>query len=243
MDKKPISALLLAAGYGTRLRPLTIDNPKCLIYVNDKPILEEWIIKLEEINAQKVLINTHYLHRKVDDFLKTQNFRKPKLTNIFEENLLGTAGTLLKNYEYFLKTTALMIHSDNFTTLDLKGLIMAHNNRPKECLLTMLTFNCSEPSLCGIVKVNSKKVVVDFFEKQPNPPGNIANGAVYVFEDDFLYWMVKNFPKAKDFSTEIIPKLLGKIYTYHTNLPYIDIGTPSSLDEAKRIAKMKEVKK
>ena len=55
--------------------------------------------------------------------------------------------------------------------------------------------------------------------------------------------MVKNFPKAKDFSTEIIPKLLGKIYTYHTNLPYIDIGTPSSLDEAKRIAKMKEVKK
>ena len=87
-----------------------------------------------------------------------------------------------------------------------------------------------------------KKVVVDFFEKQPNPPGNIANGAVYVFEDDFLYWMIKNFPKAKDFSTDIIPKLLGKIYTYHTNMPYIDIGTPKSLDEAKRIAKMNEVK-
>ena len=243
MNKKPISALLLAAGYGTRLRPLTIDSPKCLICVNDKPILEDWLIKLEEINAQKVLINTHYLYKKVDDFLKTQNFRKPKLTNIFEEKLLGTAGTLLKNYEYFLKTTTLMIHADNFTTLELMDLIMAHNNRPEECLLTMLTFNSSNPSSCGIVKVDSKNVVIDFFEKQLSPPGNIANGAVYVFEDEFLHWMVKNCPKAEDFSTEVIPKLLGKIYTYHTNMPYIDIGTPKSLDEAKRIAKIKEVKK
>ena len=235
MNNKNLRALLLAAGYGTRLRPLTLSNPKCLINVNNKPILEDWLIKLEAIEAQKILINTHYLHQKVDQFLKTQTFRKPELINIFEEKLLGTAGTLLKNYEFFLKTTTIMIHADNFTTLDLKDLINAHYNRPKACLLTMLTFNCSNPSSCGIVKVNESNIVEGFFEKHSKPPGNVANGAIYLFEDELLKWMIKNCPHAEDFSTQVIPKLLGKIYAFHTKMPYIDIGTPSSLDEARRI--------
>ena len=61
MNSKPIRAVLLAAGLGTRLRPLTLKTPKCLIEINKKPILQDWIEKLERINTQKVLINTHYL--------------------------------------------------------------------------------------------------------------------------------------------------------------------------------------
>ena len=56
MKSKPLSALLLAAGYGTRLRPITLNKPKCLINVNDKPILEDWLIKLEAINTKKRFI-------------------------------------------------------------------------------------------------------------------------------------------------------------------------------------------
>ena len=66
---KPIRSLLLSAGLGTRLRPLTLDKPKCLVEINKKPILEHWIDKLENIGIQKVLINTHYLAQKVNDFL------------------------------------------------------------------------------------------------------------------------------------------------------------------------------
>ena len=57
---------MLAAGFGKRLRPLTLNTPKCLVKVNEKPILEEWIEKLESIRTQKVIINTHYLHEKVN---------------------------------------------------------------------------------------------------------------------------------------------------------------------------------
>ena len=242
MKSKPLSALLLAAGYGTRLRPITLNKPKCLINVNDKPILEDWLIKLEAINTKKILVNTHYLHQKVDNFLKTQDFRSFELINIYEEKLLGTAGTLLKNYKSFLETTIIMIHADNFTTLNLKDLIMAHHNRPKGCLLTMLVFNCSNPSSCGIVKLNKQKIVEGFFEKHPNPPGDLANGAVYVFEDELLNWMIKFCPEAEDFSTQVIPKLIGKIFTYHTKMPYIDIGTPSALSAARRIAFREEGK-
>ncbi len=237
MQKKPLRALLLAAGFGKRLRPLTLNTPKCLVKVNDKPILEEWIEKLESIRTQKVIVNTHYLHEKVNQFLKTQKFRNINIDIFHEQKLLGTAGTLIYNHKFFENSLGLLIHSDNYTTFDLDLLIKAHINRPKKCLLTMLTFNTSSPSSCGIVNLDSNKVVQGFFEKKKNPPGNIANGAAYVFENDFLDWILEYHSNAKDFSTEIIPKLLGKIYTHHTYKPWIDIGNIKSLKEARKISK------
>ena len=66
---KKIKALLLAAGYGTRLRPLTLKTPKCLVEVNGRPLLSYWLEKLEKIGCDEVLINTHYLSNKVIKFL------------------------------------------------------------------------------------------------------------------------------------------------------------------------------
>ena len=100
MQKKPLRALLLAAGFGKRLRPLTLNTPKCLVKVNEKPILEEWIEKLESIRTQKVIINTHYLHEKVNQFLKTQKFRNINIDIFHEQKLLGTAGTLIYNHKF-----------------------------------------------------------------------------------------------------------------------------------------------
>ena len=232
---KPIKSLLLAAGLGTRLRPLTYKIPKCLVEINNKPLLGDWLDKLEKINSESVLINTHYLADKVKDFLDTQRERKIKIHNFYEEKLLGTAGTLIANYKFFLNSTGIMIHADNFSKLNLFDLIKAHNERPKKCLLTMLTFKTTNPQSCGILEINKQRIVNGFHEKAKNPPGNIANGAIYVFDNDFLDWLIENHPKAKDFSTEVIPNLMGKIYTFQTNLPYIDIGTERSLKEAKSI--------
>ena len=101
MKDKPLRAILLAAGFGTRLRPLTLDIPKCLVKIDDKPILQEWIEKLEKIETQKVLINTHYLHEKVNKFLEIQDFSKIEIDIFHEEKLLGTAGTLIANYKFY----------------------------------------------------------------------------------------------------------------------------------------------
>lgn len=232
---KTIKSLLLSAGLGTRLRPLTYKIPKCLVEINNKPLLEDWIDKLENINTESVLINTHYLADKVLAFLDTQKDRAIKIHNFHEDKLLGTAGTLIANYQFFLNSTGLMIHADNFSTFNLFDLIKAHNERPKNCLLTMLTFKTKNPQSCGILEINKQKIVNGFYEKIKNPPGNIANGAIYVFDNDFLEWLLENYPNAKDFSNEVIPNLLGRIYTFHTNSPYIDIGTEESLNEAKSI--------
>ena len=81
---QPIRALILAAGLGTRLRPLTLSKPKCLVEINKKPLLELWIEKLEDINSQKIIINTHYLSDQVNNFVNTKYKNQTKI-NLFHE--------------------------------------------------------------------------------------------------------------------------------------------------------------
>ena len=100
--KYKLKALLLSAGYGTRLKPLTNDWPKCLMPIGGIPLLEYWLYFLNKVNVKDVLINTHYLSEKVQNFLKRSHLEWVK--TIYEPKLLGTAGTLIKNYNFFLKT-------------------------------------------------------------------------------------------------------------------------------------------
>ena len=233
--KQPLRALLLAAGFGTRLRPLTKEKPKCLIEVKGKPMLEHWLTNLEKLAVEEVIINTHYLHKKVSKYIKLRNQTKIKIVECYEKKLLGTAGTLLKNRNFFKNTTGLLIHADNYTKADLSGLIEAHHRRPKECLITMLTFNTSDPKSCGIVEIDERNIVTKFHEKIKNPPSNRANGAIYVFDDIFIEWLIKTKTKPIDFSNQVLPLMIGKIYTWHIEEDYFDIGTISSLNKAQLI--------
>ena len=168
--KKKIRALLLSAGFGTRLRPITNSIPKCLVPVGGKPILAWWLESLERIGCEAVLINTHYLHGKVLDFISSWEGKGMRIETTYEENLLGTAGTLLANKNFFIGKDILMIHADNFTSMDLNYLLKANINRPLNCLLTMLTFESNTPQNCGIVVTDKENIVQNFFEKKLTPP-------------------------------------------------------------------------
>ena len=95
-------------------------------------------------------------------------------------------------------------------------------------------FETLDPQSCGIVEIDSKGVVLAFHEKVPNPPGNLANGAVYILEPSVLEWMIGLGKKQVDFSTEVIPHFLGKLFTYRNTLYHRDIGTMKSWIEASR---------
>ena len=235
MKKK---ALLLAAGLGTRLKPLTDSVPKCLVQINGMPILERWIRALEECDFVEILINTHHHNSMVSEFIcSTNRTTKAKLIESYEKELLGTAGTLLENVEFFDGSIGILIHADNATDIKLKNIIREHEKKPDSCLITMLTFKTDKPSECGIVECDKDGIVKSFHEKESNPPGNIANGAVYVFGEEFITWLKHNCKSARDFSFDVLPKLIGKIYTYQTQEPYIDIGTPEKLKQAHKIWK------
>lgn len=223
-------ALLLAAGFGTRLQPLTITMPKCLVPIHGKPLLEIWLEKLSQAGVMPFLVNTHYLASQVESFVATSSFRN-QITLFHEPILLGTAGTLVANLDFFQGEDGLLIHADNYCRADLSAFINAHIYRPPECIMTMLTFRTDHPASCGIVELNSKGIVTAFHEKVSNPPGNLANGAVYIISA-VLIDRLKQWFSAKDFSNDVLPQLVGKIFSFETKEIFFDIGTPQNYNKA-----------
>ncbi len=233
MKDKKFRALLLAAGFGTRLKPLTDTTPKCLIEVENKPLLHSWLDKLENLQIESVLINTHYLPTKVNQSIQNWKGKNLNIYTSYENNLLGTAGTLLKNLDFFRGSKGLIIHADNATKDDLSDFIKAHECRPKDALITMLTFETDNPEQCGVVKLDKINMVKDFYEKVSNPPSTLANGAIYAFDDDFIEFLKEISFSPVDISRDLIPALNGRIYSYKTNSTFIDIGTHINLQKAR----------
>ena len=219
-----MNAILLAAGYGTRLKPITNEIPKCLVKVKNETLLSIWFEKLLLAGVDKILINTHYLSNQVENFVKGCSYSK-KIKVVNEKILLGTAGTLNANINFFGKEDGLLIHADTYCVENLNSLIDAHKKRPQGCLITMLTFKTSNPSSCGIVTLDKRGIVKDFHEKVKQNYGNIANGAIYILSAESIEIIRNEFSHTKDFSTEIIKNFLGKIYTYQTTKFFTDIGT------------------
>jgi mannose-1-phosphate guanylyltransferase len=220
-------ALLLAAGLGTRLRPLTETLPKCLMPIKGQALLGIWLERLQRAGIGPFLINTHHLSGLVESFVETSPYRG-NVKLVHEAELKGTAGTLLENLDYFQGEDAMLIHADNYCLADISAFVRAHCNRPSECVMTMMTFRTSQPELCGIVETDNRGVVTAFHEKIVNPPGEIANGGVYILSNDLLTQLDADTQHATDFSTQVIPRFVGRIYGHHTSELFIDIGTPES---------------
>lgn len=227
-------ALLLSAGFGTRLKPLTDTLPKCLVPIKQKPLLEIWLDQLSEAGIKEFLVNTHYLNNQVEDFVAASKY-KNRITLVYEPRLLGTAGTLIANINFFQDSDGMLIHADNYCLSNLKLFQEAHWKRPKECLMTMMTFRTEEPSACGIVEINNKGIVIGFHEKVSNPPGNLANSAIYIISKELLKELSVGTNKYTDFSLHVLPNFLKKIYTYETKEQIIDIGKMASYKKANLI--------
>lgn len=224
-------ALLLAAGLGTRLRPITDHVPKCLVQVRGRPLLEYWLDLLLPAGIERVLLNTHYLPDRVREFVAQSPWRD-RIDLVHEDVLLGTGGTVLRNRNFFGSNPFIVAHADNLTRFDVKAFIDRHRNRPPGTEITMMTFDTDVPRTCGIVGEDAQGVVTSFYEKVENPPGNHANAAVYIFESSVIDFLAGLGKEIIDVSTEVIPRYMGRICTFHNDDYHRDIGTPESLQLA-----------
>jgi mannose-1-phosphate guanylyltransferase len=230
-DNENLSALLLCAGLGTRLRPLTDQWPKCLVPINGRPLLEYWLCALIEAGIHRILINGHHLSATVESFLALEPIRR-WVTFVHEPALLGTAATLRHNRDFFASGSCLLIHADNLVGMPLRPFVDFHcRSRPVGTDMTMMTFKTDHPERCGIVELDVRGVVRTFHEKVINPPGNLANGAVYLLDRGVVDWVV-NHDGITDFSTGVIPAFVGRIASYHNATTHCDIGTWEALLDA-----------
>ena len=144
----------------------------------------------------------------------------------------------MSNLDYFGDSLGILIRTDNFMYESLQPAIRQHQKcRP---LMTMVTFISSNPQSCGIVEIDSQGIVQSYYEKSANPPGNMANGAIYIFDHRFVEYLRVNYEyktQITDISSEIIPRLVGQIQVCHTDKMFADIGTLESYKTAQEFYK------
>ncbi|HLO63996.1 MAG TPA: nucleotidyltransferase family protein, partial [Azonexus sp.] len=118
-------ALLLAAGTGTRLAPLTHALPKCLAPINGVPLLAYWLEALSACGIERFLINTHYRAEQVQDFVRRSPWAE-RIDLIHESELQGTGGTLHATRDWWQDDDLLLVHADNLCHCDFAAFIAAH---------------------------------------------------------------------------------------------------------------------
>lgn len=225
-----MKAFLLAAGIGSRLRPLTDHTPKCMLPIGNTPLLELWLDALHRANVDEVLINLHHLPHVVLEYLRGRN-RPPAITTAFEPALLGSAGTLrhnrawVENEEFFLA-----INADNLTDFDLRRLVEFHRSGDAESTWTV--FRAERPSECGVVDVDHSGLVVGFTEKPSEPLSDLANAGMYAFNTNLLFEIDDQFPS--DIGFELLPRLIGRARALPIEGYFCDIGTPATYLRAVR---------
>jgi len=190
--------------------------------IGERPLLEYWLEILYSTKVRDVLVNLHHFAEVIESFLHRPRFAD-WVQPAYEAELLGTAGTLRANKDFFRGCTILLVHADNWCQCNFSDFLYYHQRRPSGCVMTMMTFESTTPETCGIVEVDPKGVVSAFHEKSKQPPGNCANAAVYLLEPEVLDWIKLN-PEISDFSTEVLPHFMGRIATWKNQGIHRDVG-------------------
>ena len=220
-------AMILAAGEGTRLRPLTQKTPKVLLRVGGKPLIGYTLSWLKSRGITEVAINLYHLGDKIKEFL-SDGFRFGiNISYSPEDTLLGTAGGV-KRIEHFFNGTFVVVCGDILTDFDLKDMIRFHQKR--KAMATLALLEVPNPRDFGIAEINEERAILTFVEKPPrgSETDNLASGGVYVLEKGIFDYIPSD--GFSDFAYDIFPKLIEgnlPIYGYVLKADdyLVDIGT------------------
>lgn len=223
-------AFLLAAGLGTRLRPLTEKLPKCLVPIGGRPLLSIWIDICANLGIESVLINTHHCADAVRDWARRQDSRV-KISLVHEEALRGSAGTLAANREFARDAGDFYVfYADNLVHADLPGLRSFHASHAG--VATLGLFRTAKPQECGIVTLDDAGRVVKFEEKPAHPASNLANAGIFIARQSLFDLLPQR--SFADFGRDVMPGLAGALWGHVLDGYIRDIGTLESYQAAQQ---------
>ena len=229
--------MILAAGEGRRLRPLTNNTPKPMLPVGDKPLIEHIIRNLQRAGIDEFAINLYHMPQKVVDYFGDGSKLGVHIRYSVEETLVGSAGGV-KRVSDFFDDTFVLYYGDVFCMLDLRPMLEFH--RQQNCIATMGLYAVPDPWNRGIVDLDDNSHITKFVEKPPKEQcfSNLANAGIYVLEPEILNYIPES--QHYDFGHDVFPDLLqSKIpvagYTIKDRL--IDIGLPEKYREVNEFVK------
>lgn len=227
-----ITAVILAGGEGTRLRPLTNTCPKPLLPVLGRPCVEYIIRSLADAGVGTAYLTCGYRSQDMVDALGDGRQFGLDMRFAFEDHPAGTAGAV-KLLESKLGGTVVVVSGDVLADVDLRSMIEVH--RRNKAVATMALTTVDRPEEFGIVGLDEDGRIVRFKEKPPTEEvfSNLINAGIYVLER----LAVENIPAGEkfDFSKQLFPKLLGMgepLYGVPLSGLWKDIGRPRDLLDA-----------
>ncbi len=223
-----MKAFLLAAGHGTRLRPLTDTTPKCLIPIRGISMLEIWLEVCRRAGIRELLINLH-AHA---DVVRTALAAKENGVRVQlreERVLLGSAGTLLANRDWVDSEPEFwVLYADVLTNLDFPRMLAFHRNF--RCAATLGVYTVSDPSRCGITIFDENNVVREFVEKPVRPKSNWAFSGIMLGTSELLEAIPREAPA--DLGFNVLPRLVNRMRAYPISDYLVDIGTMETYQSA-----------
>lgn len=230
MSSEITRAFLLAAGLGTRLRPLTDKIPKCLVPIDGRPLLNIWIDICEELGIEEVLINTHHLAAAVRDWAQQQT-TGVKITLFHEPELLGSAGTVAANREFVGSDESFYVfYADNLVRGNLAALKSFHILH--QGTMTIALFRTPHPENCGIVVLDASGRITSFEEKPRQPKSDLANAGLYIARRSLFDLLPRRQPL--DFGKDVMPQLTGHLWGCLLDGYILDIGTRENYQRAQQ---------
>ena len=230
-----MKGVILAGGVGSRLRPLTLNTPKPIVPIFDRPFLYQQINLLKQVpEIDEVILSLNYQPEKIEAIVGHGEEIGIHVRYLVEPYPLGTGGAV-KYAEPYLDGTTIVFNGDILTQINLSTVLETHRSRAAQA--TIVLTPTDNPLAYGLVESDSDGTVTRFIEK-PNPTQitcNTINAGIYVLEPDTF----NRIPPNVNYSIErfYFPSLIerGDAFSAHINSAYwLDIGTPGKYLQSHR---------
>jgi mannose-1-phosphate guanylyltransferase/phosphomannomutase len=219
-----MKAVVMAGGQGSRLRPLTINRPKPMVPLVNKPVMVHMLDLLKRHGINEVVVTLQYMADHVQDYFGDGSAMDLDIQYSIEEVPLGTAGSV-KNAQVYLDDTFLVVSGDALTDLDLDAIVAYHKAKGARATLTL--YRVPNPLEYGVVITDDEGRILEFQEKPSwgEVISDTVNTGIYVLEPDVLDYFEDG--QAFDFSKDLFPILLRKgdpLYGHISEGYWCDVG-------------------
>lgn len=206
-------AMIMAAGLGTRLYPLTGRTAKPMVPILNRPVMEHMLHLLRRHGVREVAANLHYHPDKIRNYFGDGSGFGIDLRYNLERELLGTAGGVGAFRDYLGDGTFVVVSGDGLTDVDLTAFVAAHRENGGIC--TMAVKQIDDPSLYGVVVHDDERRVTGFQEKVPASEAlsDLCNCGIYAFEPQIFDYVTPN--QSVDWAKDVFPALLADDAPFH----------------------------
>ncbi|MCJ7730864.1 nucleotidyltransferase family protein, partial [Candidatus Bathyarchaeota archaeon] len=220
-----MKTLVLAGGFGTRLRPLSCSRPKALFPIANKPLIDYTLESLSKADVETVILSVYYMAESLVRYLGPTKYNLGILYSR-EQRPLGTGGPIKKAKDMLNGEKFMVMNGDLLTDLDYKQLINYHEE--KGGIATVALTQVNDPYRYGSVELDWEGRITRFVEKPEfgMAPSNLINAGIYILEPEIFDYIPDG--KKIRIETDVFPKLAEeqKLYGFESHGFWMDIGEP-----------------